>query len=130
MDKLTKEEIREAANNFFCSPEGRPLTIDEAAELICTVDAFEAGVEWAEEKYAQQFERPDNDSGQGWISVEEKLPEISVPITYAQNQEMYLVFSRGEISIAFYDGDNIFDSPCDGHLNEVSHWQPLPTEPK
>lgn len=73
---------------------------------------------------------PDNDSWQGWISVKEKLPEIGLPITYAQNQEMYLVFSRGEISIAFYDGDNIFDSPCDGHLNEVSHWQPLPTEPK
>lgn len=76
MDKLTKEEIREAANNFFCSPEGRPLTIDEAAELICTVDAFEAGVEWAEEKYAQQFERPDNDSGQGWKFTDDELKKL------------------------------------------------------
>lgn len=123
MDKLTKEEIREAANNFFCSPEGRPLTVDEAAELICTVDAFEAGVEWAEEKYAQQFERQDNDSDE-WIYWKEGLPEETSLV-------MVWVEEVNQAVKHYYNGqkwknqENILLP----EFYEIKFWQPLLHQP-
>jgi hypothetical protein len=67
----------------------------------------------------------------GWISVDDRLPDV--------DQDVLLLTGSGIIEGSITNGDwNFITLDCHGHgcgccrgdSDEVSHWQPLPSEPK
>ena len=67
----------------------------------------------------------------GWISVDDRLPDV--------DEDVLLLTGSGIIEGSITNGDwNFITLDCHGHgcgccrgdSDEVSHWQPLPSEPK
>lgn len=57
---------------------------------------------------------------EGWVSVEDRLPEIG---------ENVLLFN-GNILTGEYTRNEFFKSICDNYIYGATHWQPLPSSPK
>jgi hypothetical protein len=88
---------------------------------------------------AQSLQRPGGSDG--WISVEDRLPEFgeTVLVHYPSAGPGATAHLCGEderkmlskVWSGIFDAKNIWDHPEMFHpINDVTHWQPLPSPPK
>lgn len=62
--------------------------------------------------------KPVNEKQNGWISVEDRLPEKS---------GWYLVFTKNGRTTIFFFGENEF--PINSRYYNITHWHPIPAPP-
>ena len=78
---------------------------------------------------------PDQASaGDGWISVEDRLPDDSWASTLPDFSGMHSVANSAGVSMAYYSRkDNMWFTDCPAYkvdwIDKITHWQPLPNPP-
>ena len=70
----------------------------------------------------------------GWISVEEKLPELSRvwkdgPRTYSESAKVLAFDASWEMRVATREGSGGWSAAGGDILHNVTHWMPLPSPP-
>ena len=61
-----------------------------------------------------------------WIDVNDELPDSSATVLFYEDDEYYIGFSSGGYFVSLNDYS---EETGHKHLYNVTHWQPLPTEP-
>ena len=82
--------------------------------------AFFENVLWYAEKYHEDWEEVFEAENDGWISVDDRLPE--------NEDNLLCIGQSGIIKIASYKGD--FYNVIGMKMSTITHWMPLPKPPK
>lgn len=116
--RIAEETIRKSVKLFS---EG---FIHEDKLVKAMTDSIEIAVDIAEDKQ-QENERLKGDK---WISVEDEVPN-----NFTDNEEFYIVLGETGVSNAtciYQNGNWHNTADLKSVHNDITHWQPLPTEPK
>jgi hypothetical protein len=66
----------------------------------------------------REFHAKKQPKNNGWISVEDRLPE---------NENIVIVFNKNEVTLSCYHTENWYT--YDNDIINPTHWQPLPSPP-
>ena len=119
---LNKPEFREVPHEKGYPDSQQRIERDEAIDFN---EGLKAGLAY----YEQEL-------GKEWISVEDRLPEIGVPVLVIHDREVKVGVRVWEHPTfednfeSFWFWDCAYDDGKGWENEDVTHWQPLPKPPK
>lgn len=120
------ETLDERANCPFCESDETETMEHVHGGFMFWVFCNNCGAEGPHDNTSYGAEEKWNNRADGWVSVDERLPEAKKRESCAD----CLIFEDTTYCGYFWVKTQTFTNDCDEIMRRVTHWQPLPSPPK